>query len=190
MKTYFVQKSVSGVIKIGRSKNVVSRISNLQCACEEPLVLLLSTNAVTEKEMHARFAADRVLGEWFKPDGILAVLAEIAELPEKDAVGDVVDNSEPLSAEITDLEHSVLSIAVRKAFHLQTSIRQVQGGVAFNSSDFSGKHLNLLMLQAEAWNVSPTTAVQRILAGVLDGMNEEKGNRTYATHGTYELTNN
>lgn len=63
---YFIQ-SQSGHIKIGYAKDVVARLAALQCANPEPLTLIGTVPGTRglEVALHKRFAAHRLLGEWF-----------------------------------------------------------------------------------------------------------------------------
>lgn len=80
---YFVEAVGVGNIKIGftGADDVQFRIDQLQTGCPVPLRLL---NAVPgteqdEKDLHRRFAANRVHGEWFKPAPELLALIAPAE---------------------------------------------------------------------------------------------------------------
>lgn len=66
MFVYFVSDGVDGPIKIGRTANVRRRLTNMQTASPTRLHLLAATEALDEKELHARFAAHRLVGEWFR----------------------------------------------------------------------------------------------------------------------------
>ena len=66
-RVYFIQAGDGGPIKIGRAVDVIRRLHGLQAASWEELRLLSATGAVTEREMHQRFASLRIRGEWFKP---------------------------------------------------------------------------------------------------------------------------
>lgn len=67
MPIYFVRAGRSGPIKIGVSAAVDVRLADLQvCNAEE--LFLLGTVAGTSKdetELHKRFSADHIRGEWF-----------------------------------------------------------------------------------------------------------------------------
>ena len=61
-------------VKIGRtSGDVRRRIANLQTACPlaRRLALVLRGGVALERELHERFAAQRVHGEWFRVRGAL-----------------------------------------------------------------------------------------------------------------------
>lgn len=66
---YFIQAGVEGAIKIGRSKNVKKRVSDLQVACPLKLTLLYSGKGGkdAESELHSRFNRYQRIGEWFDP---------------------------------------------------------------------------------------------------------------------------
>lgn len=64
---YFIQATVSGLVKIGSASDPGSRLRTLQTGSPERLRLLATMDGGEpfEREMHARFAADRSHGEWF-----------------------------------------------------------------------------------------------------------------------------
>jgi hypothetical protein len=63
---YFVQGAVGSQIKIGKSKNLQSRLIGLQTGNPIPLKVLLFAPG-SEAYLHQRFKFDRVQGEWFSP---------------------------------------------------------------------------------------------------------------------------
>lgn len=71
---YFIQAAESGRVKIGIAANPVRRLAELQTGSPEPLRILgvIPGGARLESQLHARFADDRLHGEWFRPS--LAVL--------------------------------------------------------------------------------------------------------------------
>lgn len=71
---YFI--AGGGLIKIGKSGNVATRLPLLQCGSPVPLTLLGTRRGYTELEaaLHARFADKHSHGEWFD-----VTLAEIEE---------------------------------------------------------------------------------------------------------------
>ena len=64
---YFIRCGTDGPIKIGWTANLKERLANLQSANPAELVLLGSRSGTQEqeKELHARFASQRLRGEWF-----------------------------------------------------------------------------------------------------------------------------
>lgn len=66
---YFIQSESTGLIKIGRALNVLSRFTQLQTGSADILRLLGCMQAPPdlELELHAQFAAWRRHGEWFEP---------------------------------------------------------------------------------------------------------------------------
>jgi hypothetical protein len=65
---YFIRSGTDGPIKIGKASDVMRRLSGLQSAHAEELRLLATTRAVTEDELHQRFAHLRMRGEWFRAE--------------------------------------------------------------------------------------------------------------------------
>lgn len=82
---YFIQVGEAGPIKIGITKDVKSRLSNLQCGHTEALRLLhhMAGTGTDEAALHERFHSLRISGEWFRPDP--ALLAQIEGLKAKAA---------------------------------------------------------------------------------------------------------
>lgn len=77
---YFVRRGNDGPIKIGKSKDVDSRIETLQCSSAERLILLgtLPGGSFLERILHAAFADSRLEGEWFDAtDELLSLLREM-----------------------------------------------------------------------------------------------------------------
>ena len=79
---YFVQAGSGGPIKIGKTANFFDRFTTLQVGNHESLVVLrLVRGARTEeRSFHTRFAAQRIRGEWFRPEP--ALLIEVFGLPD------------------------------------------------------------------------------------------------------------
>jgi len=75
---YFIQATGTGLIKIGYSRDVTARLSDLQNMSPEPLELLLTINGDYELEgrLHAQFVEARRHGEWFEPTDDLLRLIE------------------------------------------------------------------------------------------------------------------
>lgn len=73
---YFIQCGENGPIKIGMSDDPYKRLEQLQTAHHEKLTLLWTTINYSEQELHDVFNADRIRGEWFKPDNIITHIEE------------------------------------------------------------------------------------------------------------------
>ena len=79
--TYFVLNSRAGMVKIGQSRDVYTRLKALQTGSPDvlkiiaiiplgdigfPIIFLKKTDmGYTEESLHLRFAKDRLVGEWF-----------------------------------------------------------------------------------------------------------------------------
>lgn len=80
MKTgyvYFIQQEVTYAVKIGFTESragLTQRLTDLQVGSPYPLRLvhLAPGSWALEKLLHARFAEDRLQGEWFRPSEQLA----------------------------------------------------------------------------------------------------------------------
>lgn len=68
MAVYFIQNTTTRSIKIGCTDNLSHRLKSLQTASEHELVLLCSVSGglALERLLHARLAAFRIRGEWFR----------------------------------------------------------------------------------------------------------------------------
>jgi hypothetical protein len=80
---YFIEcQCAERHIKIGVFSNIHTRLVNMRAHCPYELRLLkaVPAGAHLEVELHQRFAADRVRGEWFRRSAEL--LAYIDSLPE------------------------------------------------------------------------------------------------------------
>ncbi|MBI3936395.1 MAG: GIY-YIG nuclease family protein [Betaproteobacteria bacterium] len=66
-RVYFVRAVGGGAVKIGRSRNIDRRITELQDACPHKLELVGSIDGdeTVESLMHERFQAHRIRGEWY-----------------------------------------------------------------------------------------------------------------------------
>jgi len=64
---YVIGNADSRLVKIGTSRDVAQRLSNLQIGSPSPLHLIMCvrTNAFAERALHEHFAANRRHGEWF-----------------------------------------------------------------------------------------------------------------------------
>ncbi len=65
MFTYFIQGHPLTPVKIGRARNVASRLASLQTGTPNELRVLLTLEGDREAELHAMFSAWRTRGEWF-----------------------------------------------------------------------------------------------------------------------------
>lgn len=65
---YFIQAGQHGPIKIGVASNVRKRLAALQTGHHTSLRIIgtVPGDAALERELHQRFAAHRIRGEWFK----------------------------------------------------------------------------------------------------------------------------
>jgi predicted nucleic acid-binding Zn ribbon protein len=79
---YFVRGESTGHIKIGYSTGCSSRLAQLQASAPERLVMVCTIHGDRrlEKQLHERFAKDRIHGEWFAPSAeLLDFIDEIQE---------------------------------------------------------------------------------------------------------------
>ncbi len=79
---YFVRAGADGLIKIGKTKDLASRLRGLQRMSGVALHLLatLDGGMAKEAEMHRRFAHLRAHGEWFRPGPeLLQFLSSVGE---------------------------------------------------------------------------------------------------------------
>lgn len=83
---YFAQAGDDGPIKIGycaKSGGVRKRMAELQTGCPWPIrirrVMEAPHRIQTEFELHRKFAAYRMAGEWFMPAPVLALFAQANE---------------------------------------------------------------------------------------------------------------
>lgn len=63
--TYFVLDTTVGRMKIGRTINLKRRLEALQNGCGAELMVVGTLAGDLERELHRRFAAARLHGEWF-----------------------------------------------------------------------------------------------------------------------------
>lgn len=74
---YFIQAGQGGNIKIGISRNVMSRFSKMNTDAGEPIrtLLIIPGDESNERALHKELCAHRSHGEWFKPHGdVLAII--------------------------------------------------------------------------------------------------------------------
>lgn len=72
VKTYILSNKATGLVKIGRTSDVKTRISALECGAGAKLELLLVIQEDVESKLHKHFKSLRVQGEWFADDGRIA----------------------------------------------------------------------------------------------------------------------
>ena len=65
---YFIQQAQSRAVKCGSSADVQTRLTSLQCANPEPLVLIATFHGSRKYEarLHQILAPLRINGEWFR----------------------------------------------------------------------------------------------------------------------------
>jgi hypothetical protein len=68
-KTYIVKHPTTGLLKIGRSVDVDSRVKSLQTGAGAILSVAAVMQGDRESELHKRFSHLRGHGEWFSDDG-------------------------------------------------------------------------------------------------------------------------
>lgn len=81
---YFVQSVTGGPIKIGKTTNIANRLSSMQTANGAKLRLLgwIPGSYGEERDMHARFQRERMIGEWFAPSKrLLGYIADVCIKP-------------------------------------------------------------------------------------------------------------
>lgn len=82
---YFIETECQQrFVKIGIAGDVNRRLKKMQMGCPYELKVLavIPGGAHMEKELHVRFLADRVTGEWFKrSDALLAAIDELRNPP-------------------------------------------------------------------------------------------------------------
>ncbi len=66
--TYFLRCETTGLIKIGRARNVERRAMSIAYASPTKITLLGLIRADVEGDLHAEFADARIKGEWFRLD--------------------------------------------------------------------------------------------------------------------------
>ena len=79
--TYLIRGEHTGLIKIGRSHNLIKRFRSLKTASPDVLTLAGVIVGDYERALHRRFAAYRVRGEWFKPVVLSLIASQLDVLP-------------------------------------------------------------------------------------------------------------
>lgn len=66
-ETYLIRCSSTGLVKIGTTKNVGARLTQLQLMCPTMLEVVATFNAGRdlERSLHQKYADRRAHGEWF-----------------------------------------------------------------------------------------------------------------------------
>jgi len=79
MYTYLIKALCSeSLIKIGKTKDIRRRISELQTSSPSELLLVALSNLDCESKLHREFGACRVRGEWFSlSDGDVKFLVKM-----------------------------------------------------------------------------------------------------------------
>lgn len=64
---YFIEAAEAGVVKIGRTRSINSRMTSLQVASPFKLTLVgtIPGGSRLENRLHRRYSQDRTEGEWF-----------------------------------------------------------------------------------------------------------------------------
>lgn len=127
---YFAQQGLGGAIKIGYSTRPASRLGQLRTSSSQPirLLCLISGSLSDERELHERFASDRLSGEWFRPSAELIELAEalmaargvqLPTAPERGDLDEFTARARTWASEVEDM------IARRSGFDVQTARREL-----------------------------------------------------------------
>ena len=81
MAVYFIRAGESGPVKIGYATNVAQRLVKMQSDAADDLFVIgvdAAGSKETEREYHARFATEKIRGEWFSPSAqILETAAQL-----------------------------------------------------------------------------------------------------------------
>lgn len=74
---YFAQHGGGGPVKIGRTRQLNSRLTALQTFCPEEVLYLgrIAESVLSEERIHIIFNAHRRRGEWFNPTPEMLALA-------------------------------------------------------------------------------------------------------------------
>jgi hypothetical protein len=66
--TYLIKNPLTGLIKIGKSNDVKTRISNLECGSGASLKVLAIIEGDIERYLHKKFSNCHAYKEWFRDD--------------------------------------------------------------------------------------------------------------------------
>jgi DNA-binding XRE family transcriptional regulator len=137
---YFVQ-SESGLIKIGHSSSVKTRLVSLQVDNPERLTLLaeIKGSRKTEQEIHNKFSHLKVRGEWFKSDKqIFDFIAEMSSIGVQEAVKEPLSTPPNLSNILISVGENIRLARLRRNLSAQmvaeragitrTTLRAVETG--------------------------------------------------------------
>lgn len=86
---YFIEAGDVGPIKIGIATDVSTRLKSLQATNPTPLRVLAAVAGTMkdERDLHRRFASERLNGEWFRGDGeVRAFTLSLAAMPVAESV--------------------------------------------------------------------------------------------------------
>jgi hypothetical protein len=81
--TYLIQGEKTGLVKIGRSHNIVKRFRALSSSSPDRLTLVGAISGDYEKSLHRSLAKERYHGEWFNPT-VIPLIRERLEVIEGD----------------------------------------------------------------------------------------------------------
>lgn len=81
---YFIEEEGSDLMKIGYSKDPISRLHSMQSANPARLVMRGMVNASPdlEKAIHAAYKGIRVRGEWYRAEDAMAIYDDLGEICE------------------------------------------------------------------------------------------------------------
>jgi hypothetical protein len=80
--TYLIQGELTGLVKVGKSHNIVKRLRSHQVSSPDKLRLIGAVAGDYERSLHQAFAEYLVHGEWFKPEVINLVKARFDDFVE------------------------------------------------------------------------------------------------------------
>jgi Meiotically up-regulated gene 113 len=79
--TYLIRGELTGLIKIGRSHNIIKRFRSLKTSSPDVLSLVGVIVGDYERTLHLRFQKYRVRGEWFNPEVLPLISSQLEVLP-------------------------------------------------------------------------------------------------------------